>query len=153
MLIGATSCRLTDTDPPDGVIQVSGTDIPVEVTTLLDPDRRWGDEFRPGGVAHADMQELTHADIERPIAQSAKWLDDRIQEKIAIDHRYPPGTVLAIYHNADLWNFHPERTKAELENAAQLRGKNIIGCLVLFDGAVYGEATLLKISIESESKP
>jgi hypothetical protein len=65
--------------------------------------------------------------------------------KLANDERYPPNTVLAIYHNAGLWNFEPEKISNELEVASRLRRNNIIGSIILFDGTLYGQDTIAKL--------
>lgn len=144
-LLGASSCRLEDADPPDGFMRMGSRIVPVEVTVLLAPERRWGDEFKPGGRAHHKIRHVSEAEIDRAIDLNVKWLEGRIGAKIAKDDRYPPGTVLALYHNAGLWNFDPERTMDELEAASRLRSRNIIGSIILFDGALYGQDTMAKL--------
>jgi hypothetical protein len=126
-------------------MQVAGRVVPVEVTVLLDPDRRWGDEFKPGGRAHQRVRQVSQDEIDRAIDENIEWLGKRIGAKIAKDHRYPVNTVLLLYHNARLWNFEPERTTAELEAASRLRGNNIIGSVILFDGDLYGQDTMARL--------
>jgi hypothetical protein len=144
-LLEGTSCRLAETDPPDGFVEIEGKVVPAEVTVLLDPDRRWGDEYKLGEGARQKIRHVSEAEIERAIHKNVEWLDERIGAKIAKDDRYPANTVLLLYHNTHLWNFDPERTTDELEAASRLRGRNIIGSIIFFDGALYGQNTIAKL--------
>ena len=142
-LIGADLVRLADADPPDGFMQYLGKTIPVEVTELLDEDRRRTEEYKSGGSA--PLQHVSEAEIERAEKMNVVWLERRIRAKLAKDERYPPNTILAVYHNAGLWNSEPERITTELEAASRLQGKNIIGCIILFNDALYGQETVAKL--------
>jgi hypothetical protein len=145
-LIGADLVRLADADPPDGFMQCLRKTVPVEVTELLDEERRRADEYKQG-EARSRLQHVSEAEIERAANKNIAWLEGRIRAKLAKDERYPPNTVLAIYHNAGLWNFEPDRVTTELETASQLKGKNIIGSIILFNGALYGQQTVAKLQV------
>jgi hypothetical protein len=147
-LMGADLVRLADVDPPDGFMQYRRRTVPVEVTELLDEERRRADEYKPGRV-RSRLQHVSEAEIERAANMSIVWLEKRIRAKLAKDERYPPNTVLAIYHNTGLWNFESERERitTELETASRWRGTNIIGSVILFDGALYGQETVAKLQM------
>jgi hypothetical protein len=142
MLIGADLVRLAGSDPPDGFVKLADKTIPMEVTELLDEGRRRTDEFKPGGMAHIPIQHVPQVEMDRAAEQNVVWLETRIGAKLAKDNGYPANTVLLIYHNTGLWNFDPERTRAELEAASRLRGRNIIGSIILFGGVAYGKDTI-----------
>jgi hypothetical protein len=140
-LLGATRARLSRTDPPDGYLELSDIGvIPVEVTECLQEGRRRGDEDHSAMLVHHHQDELDAA-----IEYNKDWVEALIRKKLAKDARCPPNTVLLVYHNTSLFNFNPEKTRVELEAASQLRGTNIVGSMILYEGEVYGRGTLARI--------
>jgi len=141
-LLGAARARLSETDPPDGYLDLSDVGVvPVEVTERLQEGRRRGDEDH-SALRHVDQHELDAA-----IEHNQDWVEGLIGQKLAKDVRYPSNTVLLVYHNTDLYNWDPEKTRAELEAASQLRGTNIVGSIILYAGTLYGRSTLSRIDV------
>ena len=142
MLLPVLRVRLSPDDAPDGFFEIAnfGT-FPVEVTELLQKGRRRGvEDYSSLEVVHQNHDELTAA-----IDGNAAWLGELINKKLDREHNYPPKTVLLIYHNTSLYNFDAERVCSELESASRVRGKNIVGSLILFDGRVYGQSILERL--------
>jgi len=125
-LIGADLVKLADVDPADGFMQYVRMTIPVEVTELLDEYRRRTDEFKPGESANLRVRHVSEAEIERAADKNVEWLEARIGAKVAKDERYPPNTVLVVYHNAGLWNFEPEQIPADLRKAAGISASGTV---------------------------
>jgi len=137
VLLGARGARLSEADPPDGYLDTDDIGItPVEVTERLQEGRRRGNE-EPLAIHHQSDEELSAA-----IERNRDWLEALILRKLRGAERCPPNTVLLVYLNTSLYNFDPERTRAELEAAAKLRDKNIVGSLILYEGEVYGQSAL-----------
>jgi hypothetical protein len=145
MLIDADACCLTEKDPPDGWMRLGGREVPVEVTTLLAPDRRWGDELK--SPSKNVPQHISQAEMDFVAENNLSWLTEVIQSKIKQAHKYPAGTVLLVYHNSGLWNWDSalDRIRGEIETASTISGANIVGSLILFSGSVYGQSTLERL--------
>jgi hypothetical protein len=128
-LISASRARLSKRDPPDGYLEFKDSGIiPVEVTERLQEGRRRGDED------HSATKVQRQDELDAAIDQNSEWLEALIRKKLAGDHNCFPRTVLLVYHNTSLYNFDPTRTRAELEAASQLRGNNIVGSMILYEG-------------------
>lgn len=66
-----------------------------------------------------------------------------IKKKIEKDYRYPPGTVLLVYHNASLFSFNKANIARDLLAAADLRGANIVGSIILYNDTLHGNQKLI----------
>ena len=139
-VVSAPRARLSQTDPPDGYLEIKDVGIiPVEVTERLQERRRRGDED------HSATRVQQERELDAAIDQNSEWLEALIRKKLTGDHNCSPKTVLLVFHNTSLYNFDPARTHAELEAASQLRGKNIVGSMILYEGEVYGRSTLARL--------
>lgn len=140
VLLNAPRARLSPTDPPDGYLDVEDIGVvPVEVTERLQEGRRRGDED------HSATRVQEQEELDAAIDFNKEWVEALIRKKLAGDHNCPPKTVLLVYHNTSLYNFDSQRTREELEAASQLRGRNIVGSLILYEGNIYGRGTLAKV--------
>lgn len=111
-----TDVRLGN-DPPDGWVRLtSGKELPVEVTEVLEPGRRRGDEYKEGqlpGRVH-----VTDEKFEARIQTIEPQLERAIESKVG---KYQPPPLLLVYLNiAD-----HERAQKEIEAAvAKLKTKH-----------------------------
>ena len=138
-LLEVSSAMMSDNDPPDAFFMLhSGRRVPVEVTELLQGGRRRGHEDF-GDIRHQSDAELTAA-----LNHNDDWLEVAVTKKLKKDTTYLPETVILIYHNTALydWGSAHKKILSEFELAARRKGVNITGSIILFDGKLYGEATI-----------
>ncbi len=89
-----TDVRLGN-DPPDGWLRLSGgKELAVEVTEVLEPDRKRGDEYRENQRANVD--DLTEEELDARIQTIEPQLEKAIESKVG---KYQFEPTLLIYLN------------------------------------------------------
>ena len=128
-LVDADYCRLTDADPPDGLMDIGGGIRPVEITILLDPERRWGDEFKPGGCARLPIEHVSQAEMDRAQDKTFGGLKSELAPRsrttttILLIQFWPSTTTRAFGTSSlrrSVLNLRPHRCCAGTTSAGQL---------------------------------
>lgn len=123
--------RLNQFDPPDAYIFKQGRAVPIEITEILEPGRKRGEEYKSGG----QPSDGNASDWRRRSESIGKALCNGIEKKLQ-SRNESPDTMLLVYLNISDWGIRHTETETEIRLVLR-RTHNVKPVKVLWKGKLY----------------
>jgi hypothetical protein len=126
-------------EPADGFVVAEETEIPIQISEVLQPGRERGKEYRQGApaISHGNASDWQVWDDQ---IHSAVRL--RLEAKRKKSHRYPNTTLLLLYMNIGS-GFSSYDRRSLLDSILNWHAGNITRIAVIWGTDIYGPANLV----------